>query len=542
MSRLQTASDSSEPRSTKLRASSSALNGYSSSRVFVPLSASSSDKFHRYDHQRYSIGTISSYLSSLHESDNYANTQRPQSEFASSFFFSSFLRIVTSTVTLGTLSPKTLKHFLQIIFCLSIMIHILSMIPFTFAQFYSPPLNIDTFYNSDKRRWLIAGNFTSISVNTTTFNNLNNIAIFNGRTWKGLGNGTNGHIRTVFIDTCFNMYAGGDFTQAGNLNTGPIARWSIVKRTWESISEGVAWKNNSSVRSISVDCFQTPSEISRCQCNVWIAGSFELNISDGNGTKTAINVAMYQSHSKTWFSMREHMDHNLTLSMTVNSIFKRDFGQTFHSRKTFLGGSFPYILTWDPYFKNWSKIVINDTNAEVTQIHFHKSTLGVYLFDYWNYVIAGNFEFSFEDGNSNSTCKNLCMIDFRNGKWTKVTDTFERISSSVRQVSTTDGHIFAIGNFNDTDFGNLAVINTDGISSSFFNNTKIPSHTYTSLYLCKQTDLECSLNSAGLSDTQGRMWFYDSDTRATHLFGTINAGGMVSYLSSIYLYFLSDYM
>ncbi|KAF0977443.1 hypothetical protein FDP41_003435 [Naegleria fowleri] len=504
MSRLRSSTLDRERRSKTM---------FASSLDSTPSTSCPAFKYHQYDHQRYSpegFTYSSNERSSFREPTNFANIlgQKPKSELDTSF---SFLRIISTFAT-------------------------------NLGMFYNPPLNIDNFYNSEKRRWLIAGNFSSISVNTTTFNNLNNIAVFNGKAWKGLGNGTNGNIRTVFIDTCFNMYAGGDFTQAGNLETGPIARWSITKRRWESISESVTWKKNSSVRSISVDCFQTPSEISRCQCNVWIAGSFELEIASGNASKTAINVAMYQPHTNTWFSMREYMDHNLTISMTANSIFKRDFGQTFHSRKTFVGGKFPYILTWDPYYKNWSKIMMNDTNAEVTQIHFHKSILGVNLFNYWNYVVVGKFEFTFPDGDSNSTCKNLCMMDFRNGQWVKVADNFELLDSPVRQVSTTDGHIFAIGDFQDIDVGNLAVISTDGVVNSFFNNTMIPNNNYTSLYLCKQTDLDCTLYSAGLADTQGRIWFYDSETRNTHLFGTINAGGLISYLSSIYLYFLSDYM
>jgi len=412
---------------------------------------------------------------------------------------------------------------------------------YTYSQLYNSVPNLNTFYGSGPRRWIVSGNFSSITVNTTTYNNLNNIAVWNGTSWKGLGNGTNGLIRTSYVDTCFNMYIGGDFSTAGGVNTGPIARWSIPLRRWEGFSHNITWAKNSSIRSITVDCFNTPSEISKCSCNVWMAGNFEIVLSDGQDK--AINLAMYQVHTDTWFSLRNDSDHNLTRSMTVNTVLKRDLGQTFHSRKTFFGGDFPFILTWDPYYKIWENIPLLDPNASVSHIHFHKAVLDSSFFDLWNYVISGSFNFESNATDSNSTilCNNICMLHFRDSNWIEVPDS-DLITGPVSRVSTTDEHIYMVGDIVGSDFNYLAAVNVSGLNSALVNSTSVTTSGFNDVYACKLVDLDCALGSLGLVDKDGAVWFFDSDTKTYHQFGQVNPYGIVQSITSVYLYFLSDFM
>ncbi|KAL9646754.1 hypothetical protein ABK040_001176 [Willaertia magna] len=408
------------------------------------------------------------------------------------------------------------------------------------ARYYNPIPNITTFFSETPRRWIVAGNFTSISVNSTIYSNLNNIAVWNGKRWLPFGNGTDGAVNSVFFDTCFSLWVGGKFKRAGGIDTGPIARYSLVNSKWESISKDVSWVGDQNiVNSVTVDCYNTPGEFSKCMCNVWMGGHFRIQFKDGQ--VDAVNVAMYQLHTGKWFSLRDSTtDHNLTISDVVNTVYKRDFGQTFSSRYTFVGGNFNRLLLWHPLYK-WSSIDIKDKLAKIYDIGFHKSIFDNSFFGSWNHIVVGDFLFetnTTSDGN-NITCSNICFFNFKYKYWDNVLSDPYLINKPIKQFSTLDNTIYAVGDFDMPDYKYFVIINGNGI-----NNKTIPTGKqttkYKSVYVCKEIDLDCKKGSAGLVDERGDIWFFDIETSELTLFGTANEFGFVNIISSIYLYYLDN--
>ena len=81
---------------------------------------------------------------------------------------------------------------------------------------------------------------------------VNNIAHWDGTTWSGLAggltSGVNGsYVRTMAVDHNGNLYAAGNFTQAGNTQVNNIAKWTGTE--WEALGEGVS----ANIYSIVVD-------------------------------------------------------------------------------------------------------------------------------------------------------------------------------------------------------------------------------------------------------------------------------------------------
>lgn len=78
----------------------------------------------------------------------------------------------------------------------------------------------------------------------------NRIAKWNGSTWSALGTGMNQRVNAIAFDGSGNLYAGGDFTTAGTCTTGcnRVAKWN--GSTWSALGSGV---NNGSVQAVAFD-------------------------------------------------------------------------------------------------------------------------------------------------------------------------------------------------------------------------------------------------------------------------------------------------
>ena len=76
------------------------------------------------------------------------------------------------------------------------------------------------------------GTFTTDSVELRYIRRFN----LTSNTWEAVGAGTNGRVRSLTVDEAGNVYAGGEFTEAGGVQANYIAKWD--GSTWESLGEG----------------------------------------------------------------------------------------------------------------------------------------------------------------------------------------------------------------------------------------------------------------------------------------------------------------
>jgi len=104
-----------------------------------------------------------------------------------------------------------------------------------------------------------------------------NIARWNGSKWDSLGSGTNDLVLALSVDKHGNLYAGGYFTLAGGLKVRQIAKWN--GNSWETLGSGIG---ATSVTAIACDD----------SGNVYAGGSFQYagavevhNVAKWNGIK-----------------------------------------------------------------------------------------------------------------------------------------------------------------------------------------------------------------------------------------------------------------
>jgi hypothetical protein len=82
----------------------------------------------------------------------------------------------------------------------------------------------------------------------------NHIARWNGRDWEALGSGINFGVATLLIDAAGNVYAGGYFSVAGGIEVTSIAKWDGM--TWTALGAGFSLNTPSGpglVASLAID-------------------------------------------------------------------------------------------------------------------------------------------------------------------------------------------------------------------------------------------------------------------------------------------------
>lgn len=89
---------------------------------------------------------------------------------------------------------------------------------------------------SSNKKFYIGGNFTGVLTTDNKTVAVNNVATFSmgSQTWSALGNGFNGPVAAIYVDTFYTLYAAGSFSASGSVNTGPIAIWKEDR--WEAIT------------------------------------------------------------------------------------------------------------------------------------------------------------------------------------------------------------------------------------------------------------------------------------------------------------------
>jgi hypothetical protein len=115
----------------------------------------------------------------------------------------------------------------------------------------------------------------------------NRVARWNGTTWSRLGslssNGVNGSVSSLAVDLSGNLYAGGAFTSASGISANRVARWN--GSTWSALVSGASNGVNGNVNALTVDLSN----------NIYAGGTFTTagqvnanNIARWNGTAWSV--------------------------------------------------------------------------------------------------------------------------------------------------------------------------------------------------------------------------------------------------------------
>ena len=101
----------------------------------------------------------------------------------------------------------------------------------------------------------------------------NNIAKWNGTTWSALGSGVDQQIFALAVDGAGNLYAGGQFFNAGGTSANFIAKWDGITSTWSALGSGL----NNPVQALALD-----------GTNLYVGGIFTTA-----GGNPASNIALW---------------------------------------------------------------------------------------------------------------------------------------------------------------------------------------------------------------------------------------------------------
>jgi hypothetical protein len=100
---------------------------------------------------------------------------------------------------------------------------------------------------TDASGTLYAGGYFSTADGVT----INNIAQWNGTSWSPLGEGVNGTVRALAMDASGNLYAGGSFTHSDELSVNYVAKWNGT--SWSALGSGLGGSGFLSAFDLAVD-------------------------------------------------------------------------------------------------------------------------------------------------------------------------------------------------------------------------------------------------------------------------------------------------
>lgn len=125
----------------------------------------------------------------------------------------------------------------------------------------------------------------------------NHVAAWNGSTWSPLGNGVDGDVYALVLDTSSNLYIGGNFTSicaapdcATGTSANNIARWNQDSKTWLQLVTEVAPNGvNATVRALAWE--SAPRNL------LYVGGDFTAA-----GNVTANRVVRWDPSARSWAS------------------------------------------------------------------------------------------------------------------------------------------------------------------------------------------------------------------------------------------------
>lgn len=394
------------------------------------------------------------------------------------------------------------------------------------------------------RRWYLSGSFTQLYNDINRSYNdgkdrepvtektvyANNIAYYDGRQFHKLNNGTKGEVFDLKIDSCLNVYVGGNFTSVINsdtdiLNTGPIAKWNAIYGRWESLMDDYTYSSTNDnydkdmnatwwsghqniVYTISTDCWRMATNLLDCQCDVYIGGSFVLQFANG---KNATNIARWDAMKRQWDALGGPEESGINdLTKPVRSVWRFDANINIQKKAVFVGGEF------DGYFKmrmlrvsdqNW--YTLPDVNGKILAVNYQFGLLGR---DYL--TIGGYFNFN-SSFNSSVHCQYICRLNLWPDTygWETISyeDPADTVTAPVMSISFLDMNRFY-----------FIVQNQSAIYYAEYGVAKI-SETFDlplrSIAACTSYDLSCRRGSITVLGSDNFLRFYDAARKTWHCIG-----------------------
>ncbi|WP_106793140.1 PQQ-dependent sugar dehydrogenase [Aquimarina sp. Aq78] len=236
--------------------------------------------------------------------------------------------------------------------------------------------------------------------------NANNIAVWNKNSgWSTLGSGANGSINTLKIASNGNLYAGGVFTKIGGINANNIAVWNGSQ--WSALGSGI----DGTVAVIETDSNN----------NVFVGGVFKTI----NGT-TVRNIAKW--NGSQWSALEDVTNKK---SGTNNEIRSLAIGS---DGTLYVGGNFDEaggniakrIATWNG--SNWGTLG-DGTSGFVEAITTTPTTI----------YIGGNFALA-----GNTTVNRIAKWNIATNSWSKLGN---GVNNNVRSLLHDGTHLYAAGAF-----------------------------------------------------------------------------------------------
>lgn len=435
----------------------------------------------------------------------------------------------------GRSSPTTTTNTLSLhhtTFCLTVIISLI----FLLLSIATHTVNGNYFMSRIHRRYFVAGNFSRVTQNDGTVLTANHLASWDGKSWRAYDGGTNGPITALFVDSCFNVYVAGQFTTAGGIETGPIAVWHTYNHKWSSLGvmNSTGKYTTDEIKTISVRCFDIPTDTARCKCQVYVGGQFEFYLNNRTDT-VATNVAMFETKDKRWSNLGGVHIHGIHSS--VNSVDFRDFALTVVSRYGWFGGDgFLKRYMYDNGAHTWTTIESIKPGDTISEVYYDPN-----YYSYAVVLVSGQFTVNTtaneEDdygGDSNGTCSNFCQFDSMDDVWysTNLNSTFVTRGYRLDDSTFVMGDIAIPGENDTVTSTQLAVHMGDdwetygiipGSNSTFGDDDEdqdsIQSFNILSFTACSLFDVGCNPNSMAVvaqsteDPDHGVMKFFNYRTR-----------------------------
>lgn len=312
------------------------------------------------------------------------------------------------------------------------------------------------------------------------------------------------------------------------------------------LSAETSWSANSTVNSISVDCYNFPSTYKHPDCDIYIGGSFLLT-SYGS---TMANVAWFDGAAKKWMPMGVSTDENSPRrSEVVNKIYKKgglgasdskkyvttiqsnnfyhfhDFFDFYNFLTIFLlcksfvwVGSSAGIRKFHTQQKKWTAPVDlgwTTPSGVINWIHYVRNSLStdeIYL--------CGEFSFACQNG---KTCTNVAKYDYSKKTFTAIAAS-QQLSGAVTACQMGDNDFFYVAG--KASYGSKKYflrVKTTTIESASWdtisNVAEVVQNPLTDLDVCTSGDPGCTTGSVALVGNNGFGGYYNAKDSTFNKFG-----------------------
>jgi hypothetical protein len=230
----------------------------------------------------------------------------------------------------------------------------------------------------------------------------NYIAVWNTitNTWSPLGSGLNSVCRSIAISLDgTKVYAGGDFTQAG-LNK--IAVWNTITNTWSPLGSGL----NATCRKIAISPDGT---------KVYAGGNFTIA-----GGISANRIAVYDLITNTWSPLGSGFN------ATCWDIAISPDGTNVYACGEFTLAGLNRIAVWNTITNTWSPF-----GSGLDSTCYSLSLLNSHIYVAGNFLVAGGI-----------SAKRIAVYDLNTNTWSQIGSPYSFGINAIRVIHATPYGVF----------------------------------------------------------------------------------------------------